>query len=148
MGRLPLHSDWHLDRVVSVIGSTVEVPGKPAVSDALAALTKQDARERVASRKRRREEMKATSRLEEEDVMSGLQIELRALRATDPGKSLLTAVEYLTSDAGRQVVLYRRCSLEDRCIGSSCMGQDNPRPSAFRDLALLDRRARAEGHQV
>jgi hypothetical protein len=144
-----LHSDWHLDRVVSAIGSTVEVPGKPAVADALAAaLAKQDARERVASRKRRQEEMKAKSRLEEEVVISGLQIELRALRVADPGMSLLTAVEYITSDAGRQVVLYRRCSLEGWGIESSCMGQDNPRFSASRDLALLDRRARAEGHQV
>ena len=144
-----LHSDWHLDHVVSAIGSTVEVPGKPAVADALAAaLAKQDARERVTCRKRRQEEMKARSRLEEEVVISGLNIELRALRATDPGMSLLTAVEYITSDAGRQVVLYRRCSLEDWDIGSSCIGQDNPRLSASRDLALLDRRARAEGHQA
>jgi hypothetical protein len=144
-----LHYDWHLDRVVSAIGSTVKVPGKSAVADALAAArAKQEARERVASRNRRQEEMKATSRLEEEAVISGLQIELRALLATDPGMSLLTAVEYITSDAGRQVVLYRRCSLEDWGIGSSCMEQDNPRLSASRDLALLDRRARAEGHQV
>jgi hypothetical protein len=144
-----LHSDWHLDSVVSAIGSTVKVHGKPAVADALAAaLAKQDARERVASRKRRQEEMKATSRLEEEAVISGLQVELRALRATDPGMSLLTAVEFITSNAERQVVLYRRCRLEDWGIGSSCMGQDNPRFSASRDLALLDRRARAEGHQV
>jgi hypothetical protein len=141
--------DWHLDRVVSAIRSTVEVPGKPAVADALvAALAKQDARERVASRKRRQEEIKATSRLEEEAVISGLQIELRALRASDPSISLLTGVEYVTSDAGCQVVLYRRCSLEGWGIGSSYMGQDNPRLSASRDLALLDRRARAEGHQV
>jgi len=143
-----LHSDWHLDRVVSAIGSTVEVPGKPVADALAAALAKQEARERVASRKRRQEEMKAKSRLEEEVVISGLQIELRALRATDPGMSLLTAVEYITSDTGRQVVLYRRCSLEDWGIGSSCMKQDNPCLSASRDLALLDRRARAEGHQV
>jgi hypothetical protein len=144
-----LHSDWHLDGVVSAIGLTVEVPGRRAVADVFAAaLAKQEARERVASRKRRQEEMKATSRLEEEVVMSGLQIELRALRATDPAMSLLTAVEYITSDAGCQAVLYRRCSREERGIGSSCMGQDNHRLSASRDLALLDRRARAEGHQV
>jgi hypothetical protein len=144
-----LHYDWHLDRVVSTIRSTVEVPGEPAVADALAAaLANQDARERVASRKRRQEEMKATSRLEEEAVISGLQIELRALRVADPGMSLLTAVEYITPDAGRQVVLYRRCRLEDCDIGSSCVGQGNACLSACKDLALLDRRARAEGHQV
>ena len=144
-----LHSDWHLDRIVSAIRSTDEVPGKPAVADALAAaLAKQDARERVASRKRTQEEMKAKGRLEEEVVISGLQIELRALRAADPGMSLLTAVEYITSAAGRQLVLYRRCSLEDWNIGRSCMGHDNPRLLASRDLALLGRRARADGHQV
>jgi hypothetical protein len=32
-----LHSDWHLDRVVSAIGLTVEIPGKAGVADALAA---------------------------------------------------------------------------------------------------------------
>ena len=141
-----LYSDWHVDRVVSAIGSTVEVPGKPAVADALAAaLAKQDARERVASRKRRQEEMKAKMRIEEELVISGLQVELRALRASDPGMSLLTAVEYITSDAGHRVVLYRRCSLDDWDIGSSCVGHGNRCFSACRDLALLDRRARAEG---
>jgi hypothetical protein len=141
-----LHDDWHLDSVVSAIKATVEVPGKPAVADALAAaLANQDARERVASRKRTQEEMKAKMRIEEELLISGLQVELRALRASDPSMSLLTAVEYITSDAGRQVVLYRRCSsLEDWDIRSSCVGRDNPCLSAYRDLALLDRRARAE----
>jgi hypothetical protein len=149
-----LHSDWHLDRVVSAIGSTVEVSGKPAVADALAAaLAKQDARERVASRKRRQEEMKATSRLEEEALISGLQIELRALRATDPGMSLLTAVEYITSDPAQRIALYRRCSTEDQSIGSSGKRQDDSGllkigASAARDLGLLERRAKAEGFQV
>ena len=144
-----LHSDWHLDRVASAIRSTVEVSGEPAVADVLAAaLANQDARERVASRKRRQEEMKAKMRLEEEFALSGLQVELRTLRASDPGMSLLTAVEYITSDAGHQVVLYRRCSLEDWDIGSSSVGYGNAYLSACRDLALLDRRARAEGHQV
>jgi hypothetical protein len=144
-----LHSDWHVDRLVSAIGSTGEVPGKPGVADALAAaLAKQEARERVASRKRRQEEIKATSRLDEEEVISGLQIELRALRATDPSMSLITAVEYITSDAGRQAVLYRRCSLGDRGSGFSSMEQYNPGLSTSNDLALLDRRARAEGHPV
>jgi hypothetical protein len=84
--------DWHLDRVVSAIRSTVEGPGKPAVADALAAaIAKQEARERVASRRRKQEETEAARRLKEEVVVSGLRVELRALRATDPGMSQLTA---------------------------------------------------------
>jgi hypothetical protein len=34
-----LPHDWHLDRVVSAIRSTVEGTGKPAVADALAAVS-------------------------------------------------------------------------------------------------------------
>ena len=144
-----LFYDWQLDRVLSAIRAAAEDPGTSAVANALAAaIAKQNARDRVAACKRKQEETEAAARQEEEAIISGLEVELRALRATDPGMSLLTAVEYITSDVGCQVVLYRRCSLEDWGIGSSCMGQDNPRLSASRDLALLDRRARAEGHQV
>ena len=144
-----LFYDWQLDRVLSAIRAAAEDPGTSAVANALAAaIAKQNARDRVAACKRKQEETEAAARQEEEAIISGLEVELRALRATDPGTSLLTAVEYITSDAGRQAVLYRRCSLEDWGIGSSCMEQDNPCLSASRDLALLDRRARAEGHQV
>jgi hypothetical protein len=149
-----LHSDWHLDRVVSAIGSTVEVPGKLAVADALAAaIAKQNARERVASRKRKQEETEAASRLKEEVVVSGLRVELRALRATDPGMSLLTAVEYITSDPAHWIALYRCCSTEDQSIGSGGKRQDDSGllkigASAARDLGLLERRAKAEGFQV
>ena len=144
-----LFYDWQLDRVLSAIRAAAEDPGTSAVANALAAaIAKQNARDRVAACKRKQEETEAAARQEEEAIISGLEVELRALRATDPGMSLLTAVEYITSDAGCQVVLYRRCSLEDWGIGSSCMEQDNPCLSASRDLALLDRRARAEGHQV
>jgi hypothetical protein len=81
-------------------------------------------------------------------VISGLQVELRALRATDPDMSLLTAVEYTTSDAARRIALYRRCSPEDQSI--SGMGQDDARfsktaSSVAKDIAFLERRARAEG---
>ena len=149
-----MHDDWHLDRVVSAIRSAAQVPGKPAVADALAAaIAKQEERERVAARKRKQEETEAARRQEEEAVISGLEVELRALRATDPGMSLLTAVEYVTSDPALRIALYRRCSPEDRSIRSGGMGQDDPgllkiASSVAKDLALLERRAKAEGFQV
>jgi hypothetical protein len=147
-----IHYDWHLDRVVSAIRSAAEVPGKPEVADALAAaVAKQEARERVAARKRKEEEMETARRQEEEAAISVLRVELRTLRATEPGMSLLTAVEYITSDPARRIALYRRCSPEDRAI--SGMGQDktchlNIAPSTDKDLALLERRAKAEGFQI
>jgi hypothetical protein len=149
-----LHNDWHLDRVVSNIRSAAQLPGKPAVADALAAaIAKQEGRERVAARKRKQEETEAARLQVEEAVVAGLEVELRALRATDSGMTLLTAVEYITSHPARRVALYRRCSAEDRSIRSSGMGQDDPRllkiaSSVAKDLALLERRAKAEGFQV
>ena len=89
-----IYDDWHLDRVVSAIRSAAQVPGKPEVADALAAaIAKQEGRERVAARKRKQEETAAARRQEEEALISALGVELRALRATDPGMTLLTAVE-------------------------------------------------------
>ena len=124
-----LHNDWHLDRVVSAIRSAAQVPGKPAVADALAAaIARQQERERVAARKRKQEETEAAHRQEEEAVISALRVELRALRATDPGISLLTAVEYITPDPARRIALYRCCSPEDRS-GSS--GPESRRPKTF-----------------
>ncbi len=84
-------------------------------------------------------------------MISVLQVELRALRAADPGMSLLTAVEFTTSDPARRIALYRLCSPEDRSI--ICVGQDDPgllkiASSVTKDLALLERRAKAEGFQV
>jgi hypothetical protein len=114
-----------------------QVPGEPAVADALtAAIAKQAARERVAAYKRKQEEKESARREEEDAVVSGFDVDLRTLRATDPGMSLLDAAEFITSDLGRHIALYRRCSAEDRNIG------------AAKDLALLERRAQAEGFQV
>jgi hypothetical protein len=149
-----MHDDWHLDRVVSAIRSAAEVPGNPEVADALAAaIAKQKARERVAAHRRKQEEAEAALRQEKAAAISELQVELRALRGADPAMSLLTAVEFVTSDPGRRIALYRRCSAEDRDIRSIGMGQDDPgvlkiASSVAKDLALLERRARAEGFQV
>jgi hypothetical protein len=149
-----MHDDWHLDRVVSAIRSAAQVPSKPAVADALAAaIAKQEARERVVASKRNQEETEAACRREEEALVSGLRVELWALRATDPGMSLLDAVEYTTCDPDRRIALYRRCSSEDRSIRSSGMGQDDPRlltiaSSVAKVLALLERRAKAGRFQV
>jgi hypothetical protein len=143
------HDDWHLERAVAAIRSAAEVPGGSEVAEAFAAaIAKQEARERVVARKRKDAETEAARRREEEAVISGLQVELRALRATDPDMSLLTAVEYTTSDAARRIALYRRCSPEDQSIRG--MGQDDARfsktaSSVAKDVAFLERRARAEG---
>jgi hypothetical protein len=132
-----MHDDWHLDGVVSAIRSAAQDPGRPEIADAfVAAIAKQQGRERVAARKRKQEEAETARRQEEEAVMSALQVELRALRCADPGMSLLTAVEFTTSDPARRIALYRRCSAEDWSVG------------AANDLALLERHAKAEGFQV
>jgi hypothetical protein len=64
--------------------------------------------------------------------------------------SLLTAVEYITSDPARRIGLYR---LFSSCTRSEFggMGQDgvvNIDSSVVKDLDLLERRARAEGFRV
>jgi hypothetical protein len=86
-------------------------------------------------------------------VISGLRHELQALRATDPGMSLLDAVEYITADPDRRVALYRLSSAEDGDIKAGGLSQDDPRllkiaPSSALDLAFLERRARGEGVHV
>jgi hypothetical protein len=148
----PCNDDWHLDRAVSAIRSAAEVPGEPEVADALAAaIAKQGRRERLAARKREQEETEAARRLEEDALVSLLEVELRALCATDTGMSLLTAVEFITHDPAHRIALYRRCGAEDKSI--SGMRQDDARfpkiaSSVANDLALLERRAQAEGFHV
>jgi hypothetical protein len=149
-----LFYDWHVDRVLSAIRSAAEDPGASGVANALAAaVAKQNARDRIAACQRKQEETEAAGRQEEEALISALEVELRALRATDPGMSLLTAVEYVTSDPGARIALYRRCNAENRSIDCSGTGQDDPGLStiawaAAKDLALLERRARSEGFQT
>jgi hypothetical protein len=147
-----MQNDWHLDRVLAAIRSAAQDPEKPAIADALAAaVAKQQGRERAMARQREQEETEAARREEEEAVVSGLEVELRTLRATDPDLSLLTAVEYTTADPARRIALYTRCSAEDRTVNG--MGQNDPRVLKIvslvdQDLALLERRAQAEGFQV
>jgi hypothetical protein len=132
-----LHDDWHLERAVAAIRSAAEVPGNPAVADALAAaIASRQARERVAARMREQEETKAARRQKEEALVSLLEVELQALCATDPGMSLLTAVEFITPDPGHRIALFIRCCAE------------HDRAGAAEDLAFLERHARAEGFQV
>jgi hypothetical protein len=99
-------------------------------------MANQQARERVAARKREQEVTEAASREEEEAVISGLKVDLLRLRGMEPGMSLLTGVEYSTSNPAHRIALYRCCHGEDQSIG------------AAKDLALLECRARAEGFQV
>jgi hypothetical protein len=149
-----LFCDWHLDRVLSAIRSAAKDSGKRAVADALAAaIAKQNARNLVAACKRKQEEIEAAGRQEEEAMISGLEVELRALRATDPSMDLLTAVEYITPDPAARIVLYKRCNAESRGIGACGTGRDGPGLSTIawseaKELALLERRARSEGFQI
>jgi len=149
-----LFCDWHLDRLLSGIRTAAEDPGTSAVANALAAaIAKQNARDRVAACKRKQEETEAAARQEEAAMISALEVELQALRATDLGMGLITAVEYITSDPAARILLYRRCNAENRGIGSSGTGQDDPglstiAQSVAKDLALMERRARSEGFQI
>jgi hypothetical protein len=84
-------------------------------------------------------------------VISALWDELQALRGTDRGMTLLTAVEFVTADPAHRIALYRRCA-EDGDVQSRGLSQGDPRlskiasPSTL-DLAFLKRRAKAEGFQ-
>jgi hypothetical protein len=142
-----------VDRVVSAIRLAAQARGDTAVADALAAaVAKQQGRERAMARQREQKETEAARREEEEAVVSGLRHELQALRTTDPGMSLLDAVEYIASDPDRRIALYRLCSAEDGDSNASCLDQDAPHllkiaSSSATDLAFLERRAEAEGFQ-
>jgi hypothetical protein len=132
-----IHHDWHPDRVVAAIRSAVQDPEKPAIADALAeAVAKQEARERVAAGKRNQAEMEAAHAREEEAMVSSLQADLRVLRSTDPGMTLLTPVEYITPHPAHRIALYRYCHAADQSI------------VAAKEIALLERRAKAEGFQI
>jgi hypothetical protein len=90
----------------------------------------------MAARRRKHEEAEAARRREEGALVSVLQVELQMLRSSDPSMTLLTVVEFITPDPARRIALYRCCHTEDQSIAVS------------KDLALLERRALAEGFQV
>jgi bifunctional ADP-heptose synthase (sugar kinase/adenylyltransferase) len=149
-----MQDDLHLARLVAVIKFAAQDPEKPAIADAFAAaVANQQGRERAAVRKRKQDNEEAAPRQEKEAVMSALQVELQALQHSDPGMTLLTAVEFVTSDPGRRVSLYGLCSAGDRSIRSSVIAQDEAcllkiASSVDKDLAFLQRRAKAEGFQL
>jgi hypothetical protein len=105
------------------------------------------------ARKRDQDQEEAARRQEEEAAKSRLRVELQVLRDTDPGMSLLNAVEFITPDPGRRIALYRLCSPEDRNIRFNGMGQDDSchlkiASLVANELAFLERRAKAEGFEV
>jgi hypothetical protein len=53
------------------------------------------------ARKRKQDEEEAARRQEEEAAMSGLRVELQSLRGSDSDMTLLTAMEFVTSDPRR-----------------------------------------------
>jgi hypothetical protein len=83
-----MQNDWHLDRVLAAIRTAVQDTENPAIANALAAaIAKQQGGSACWPGSVN------AGRQEEEAVMSGLQVELRVLRDTDSGMSLLNAVE-------------------------------------------------------
>jgi hypothetical protein len=91
---------------LAAIRTAVQDTENPAIANALAAaIGRQQGRERALASKREQEEEEAARRQEQEAVMTGLQVELQALRDTDPGTSLLDAVEFVTSDPDRRIAL-------------------------------------------
>jgi hypothetical protein len=142
-----MQNDWHLDRVLAAIRTAVQDTENPAVANALAAaIAKQHARVWAEDRRRRREEVEAARAREEELVVSSLRTDLVALRATDTGISMLEAVEYVTAHPGHRIALYRTCSKDDRESTPSCSHREGS--SIADDLALLERRAKAEGFRI
>jgi hypothetical protein len=134
-----MHDDWHLERVVSAISLAAQSTSESGVADALAAaIGRQQQREQVLARKRQQEEAETAHRQEVEALVSGLMVELRKLRDTDLGMSLLEAVEYTAPDPDRRLALYGRCSAEG--WSATGMDQDNGlllkiAASAAQDLA-------------
>jgi hypothetical protein len=146
-----LQNDWHLDRVLAAIRSAVQDAGKPEVANALTkAIAKEQDKQRVAARKRQQAEMDAARLQEEEAELLGLEVELRMLRAGNPGMTMLIAVEFVTPDPAHRISLYRRCVGDDPSTTSSGIDQDESclqviRSAVAKGLALLQRRAQAEG---
>jgi len=73
------------------------------------------------------------------------------LRAIDPGMTLLDAVEYITPDPDRRIALYGRCSADNQSVNG--VDQDDPGlleidSLAAKELARLERRAKAEGFSI
>ena len=67
--------------------------------------------------------------------------------------SLLTAVEFATSDADQRIGLYRHGCAEDGDTKASGLDQDSPAllktaSSVANDIGFLERRAKAEGFQI
>jgi hypothetical protein len=149
-----MQDDWNLSLVVAAIRTSVQDTENPAIANALAAaIGRQQRRDRLMARKCKRDEEEAASQQEEEAVISRLELELQALQASDPPMSLLTAVEFITSDPAHRVALYRRCIPKERSILSGGVAQDDAcllkiDSSVDKDLAFLQRRAAAEGFQI
>jgi hypothetical protein len=101
-------------------------------------------------RRRQQEEIEAAHRQKEEEFKSGLEAELIALMEGDRDMPLLTAVEYITPDPAHRILLYRRQAGQPDHLwhGSGRPPHADAVGSTVRDLAVLERRAVAEGFQA
>jgi hypothetical protein len=129
-----MHDDWQIERAVAAIRSAAEVPGNPAVADALAAAVDRRKAQRVVARKRKEAETEAAYRQEEDALVSLLEVELRALMRDRPryGPTHRGGIHHTRShppSCSLQTLLRRRSEhqrhgsrrppgLQDRFIGS------------------------------
>jgi hypothetical protein len=76
--------EWHRDRVVGAIRSAVADPDNPAATDAFRkAVARQEAKRRLAERRRQKEEVEAALRGASKAVVEGLKAELTAMMEND-----------------------------------------------------------------
>jgi hypothetical protein len=93
----------------------------------------------LATRRQQKEEVEAALRGARQAVVDGLKAELTALMASDPDMPLMDAVDFVTPDPGDRLELYRSFGKPEHRIGADHCS------TVASDLALLERRAEAEG---
>ena len=141
------YTDWHIDRVVDAIRRAAACPNEPAVADALAAaVAKQQTKKQLIARRQRQKEVEAAQRRERQAVMAALQAELAVLMSSASDLPLLEAVEFVTLDPGDRLALYR--SFENSVHDTEDDSLPRRSPTSASHLALLERRAEAEGVQI
>jgi hypothetical protein len=111
--------DWNRDRVVEAIRSAAACPDNPAVADAFEkAVVRQEAKERLAERRRQKKKVETAKRGTREAEVDGLKAELTALMASDPDMPLMDAVEFVAPDPGDRLELYRSFGKSEHGIGA------------------------------
>jgi hypothetical protein len=115
-----------------------------AVADAFRkAVARQEAKERLAERRRQKEEVEAALRGACQAEVDGLKADLAALISQDLDMPLLDAIEFVTHHPGHRVALYLSSRNPEHDAGPDQVPYD--RFTAANELGLLKLRAEAEG---